>query len=115
MVSRAELDQVGSLTTLLRASPDPFWSRLRLLLLERGVVPERVALAECFPDDNSFEFGIVVGPDASVFQFGFDYLGKDVADGVLSEWEDLTGRFQATPYRVSVEAALKFLENASAS
>jgi hypothetical protein len=106
---RAQHDQVRELTTLLRSSSDPFWSRLRDLLRDRGVAPEHAALAECFPDDTSFEFGIVVAQDGSVFQFGFDYLKKPVESGILSEWEDLTGRFRSTSHHASIETALGFL------
>jgi hypothetical protein len=102
------------LTTLLRSNADPFWSRLRDLLRERGVAPEHAALAECFPDDTSFEFGIVVSQKGSVFQFGFDYLNKPIEDGTLSEWEDLTARLQSTPHRSSIEAALEWLKETTA-
>ena len=109
-MSRVAHDQVRELTTLLRSSGDPFWRRLRDLLIERGVSPPRAVLAECFPDDNSFEFGIVVKEDGSVFQFGFEYLKRPQAEGVFSEWEELTSRFRATPHRDSIEAALNLVK-----
>ena len=109
-MSHVAHDQVRELTSLLRSKDGPFWSRLRDLLSQRGVQPQRAVLAECFPDDNSFEFGIVVKEDGSVFQFGFEYFKKEISDGILSEWEELTGRFQATPHRKSIEAALKLVQ-----
>jgi len=108
-MSRVAHDQVRQLTALLRSSSDPFWRRLRDLLSERGVSPPGAVLAVCFPDDNSFEFGIVVAEDRSVFQFGFEYLKRPRSEGVLSEWEDLTSRFRATPHSDSIEAALKLV------
>ena len=108
-MTRAEQAQIRQLTALLRTSSDPFWSRLRDLLRDRGVDPDNAVLAECFPDDTAFEFGIVVSPGGSVFQFGFGYLNKSIADGVLTEWEDLTARFQATPHRSSIDEALQLL------
>jgi hypothetical protein len=54
------LDQVRKLTSLLRSGDEPFSARLRNLLRERGCPWREGALAECFPDDDSFEFGVVV-------------------------------------------------------
>ena len=112
--NHAQLDQIRELTALLRTSRDHFWSTLRALLRDRGVAPEDAALAECFPDDTSFEFGVVVSQEGSVFQFGFDYLKHPVENGILSEWEDLTARFRSTPHRASIETALEFLRQPSA-
>jgi len=112
-MNRALHDQVLELTALLRSNDDPFWARLRALLRDRGVAPESAALAECFPDDSSFEFGVVVSKEGSVFQFGFEYLRKPIQEGILSEWEELTTRFQSTPHRDSIETALAFLETAA--
>ncbi len=109
-MSRLARDRVQELTTLLRSSNDAFWSRLRDLLSQRGVGPTRAVLAVCFNDDTSFEFGIVVADDGSVFQFGFDYLNKEIPEGVFSEWEELTNRFRSTPHRESVEAALELVK-----
>jgi hypothetical protein len=108
-MSRVAHDQVRELTALLRSSQDPLWSRLRDLLSERGVEPGGAVLAECFPDDTSFEFGVVVTAAGSVFQFGFDYLNKQIAEGIFSEWEDLTSRFRSTPHSASIEEALKVI------
>jgi hypothetical protein len=116
-----ELDQVRKLTSLLRSGDEPFWSRLRSLLRERGVSPDEAALAECFPDGDSFEFGVVVATDRTdlfgvvvavdrtVFQFGLSYLDGKIEDGTFSEWVDLTARFRSTPYRASIDAAVEFL------
>ena len=109
-MSRVAHDQVRELTSLLRLKEGPFWSRLRDLLSQRDIHPQRAVFAECFPDDNSFEFGIIVKEDGSVFQFGFEYFKKAISDGTFSEWEDLTGRFQETPHRKSIEAALQLVK-----
>jgi hypothetical protein len=110
-MTRAEHDQIRQLTTLLRTSEDPLWSRLRDLFRARAVNPERAVLATCFPDDTSFEFGIVVSPGGSVFQFGFDYLNKPVAEGVFTEWEDLTTRFHSTAHQSSIDEALHLVDD----
>lgn len=110
----AEHDQIRQLTALLHSSGDPFWSRLRDLLRSRGVDPAHAVLAECYPDDNSFEFGIVISAGGSVFQFGFDYLHKPISDGVFTEWEDLTTSFRSTPHHSSIGEALRLVGAESA-
>ena len=97
------------MTRPLRDDREPFWTRLRALFREKDVEPTTSVLAECFPDDNSFEFGVVVTADGGVFQFGFDYLHRSIAEGTLSEWVDLTERHASTPYRATVAEALRLL------
>jgi hypothetical protein len=99
-------EQILELTRLLRDGVDPFWIRLRSLLNEKGVAPSTSILADCFPDDTSFEFGVIVTFEGRVFQFGFDYLHRSVEDGTLSEWVELTDRHSATPYHAEVAEAL---------
>ncbi len=96
-------------TSLMRTSGDPLWVRLRELLLKKGLDPQTTLLADFFSDDASFEFGLLVVPDCRCIQFGFDYLHKSVAEGVISEWEDLTDRYQATPYDQQFTVALKMI------
>jgi hypothetical protein len=100
-------------TELLRNSPDPMWRRTRELLEERGVAPATSILATSFPDDTSFEFGVVVTSDRRVFQFGFDYLHTPVERGVFTEWVDLTDRHAASPYRDDVATALDVLSGSA--
>jgi hypothetical protein len=102
-------DYVLRCTELLRTSPEPMWVRLRQLLQERGVSPSTSVLATSFPDDPSFEFGVVVTSDRRVYQFGLDYLHKTVEQGVLTEWVDLTERHSSSPYSDDVAAALDLL------
>jgi hypothetical protein len=86
------------------------WARLRELLEERGVSPGTSVLATSFPDDTSFEFGVVVTSDRRVYQFGLDYLHKPVAQGVFAEWVDLTERHAGSPYHDDVATAFAVLE-----
>ena len=103
-------DRVAWMTTMLRTSDDPFYSTLRKLLIVRGIDVDQAALAEHFPDDTCFEFGILVTSDRRAFQFGFDYLHKDVKDAELTEWNDIT---TGSTYDDDVEAGLKYLDGAS--
>lgn len=96
-------------TDLLRNDAGPFWRRLREVLAERGVDPRRSVLATSFPDDNSFEFGIVVTADGEAYEFGFDYLDADVSAGTIVEWTRITDRWRDRPHRTEVEAAFSLL------
>lgn len=93
-------------TRLLQESDEPLWVRLRDLIREKGINPQQVILAYSYPEDLHFEFGVVVTPEARVFQYGFDYLHQSISDGVFSEWEELTDRYETSPYRNQVAAAL---------
>ncbi len=107
-----KLEQIAELTNLLRGSEELLWTRLRTLLREKGLDPARTILVECFPDDPQFEFGIVVTEAGKVFQFGFDYLHRQVKDGWFSEWEDLTARFRGTPHQESITVGLDMVRHA---
>lgn len=104
---RDKTAQIEYLTALLRMDEDPFWNRIRQLLCERGIGVETVLLADCFPDDAQFEFGLVVGAGGRVFQFGIDYLEKRVEEGTFTEWHELTERWQSTPSRGQISSALE--------
>src|SRR5687767_4732350 len=103
------MDNVAGLTDELRSSALPIFVRLRELLRARGIEPSVSALAELFTDDGSLEFGIVVTPDGRVFQFDYDYLGRDIGAGELSTFRDLTSTWQASPYDKQVKAARIYL------
>jgi hypothetical protein len=100
---------IVDLTELLRTSADPMWARLRQLLLEHGIAVETAILATSFPDDTSFEFGVVVTSDRRVYQFGLDYLHKPVEQGDFTEWVELTERHASSPYSEEVATALDLL------
>jgi hypothetical protein len=85
-------------------------ARMRALLEERWVSASTSALATSFPDDTSFEFGIVVTSDRRIYQFGLDYLHKAVDQGVFTEWIDLTEHHASSPYRDEVCAAFAVVE-----
>ena len=106
----ATQSQIEILTNLLRTSPDPIWARHRELLVERGIDPSTSILAQSFPDDAAFEFGILVTHDRHVIQFGLDYLHKSVGEGRFTEWEDITDCYRDTPYSEYASAAIALLE-----
>lgn len=99
-------DEIRELTAELRADPAPMLRRLRALLAEKEVDPAAAWLAQFFPDDTQFQFGVLVAGDGRVYQFGYDYLHRDEAEGDLNEWKELTQGWRCTPYASRIEAAL---------
>src|SRR5213083_1777666 len=104
-----EHDRVRLRTGLLRSSADAICARVRQLLEERGVPPHQSLLAQSFPDDAQFEFGVVVARDRRVFRFGFDYLHRSPGEGTFTEWEELTHVWSTSPWAKEVSAALEML------
>ena len=88
----SDAEDIVALTRELRESQKPLWSRLRELLIERGLEPKKVALVAFFPDDIQYEYGVVVTADRRIYQFGFDYLHVGVAQGTFREWREFTGQ-----------------------
>jgi len=102
-------NDIQTFTSLFRTDTDPFWIRLREVVRERGVDPSTSLLVDSVEDDINFEFGIIVTQDRRVIQFGFRYTDS-VADGKLAEWQDLTERWAASPYRSEVSVGLSLIE-----
>ncbi len=86
---------------------------MRELVRKKNIDPQSSILVESFPDDENFEFGIVVDKNGKVFEFSFDYLGKPIAQGELSEWKNITDWWESTPYREGVSIALTMIETCS--
>jgi len=78
-------------------------------LEERGVPPHQSLLAQSFPDDTQFEFGIVVAPDRRVFHFGYDYLHRSPGEGTFTEWAEFTRAWSKSPWANEISAALEML------
>ncbi len=102
-------DYVKQLTNLLRMDKGPMWERMRVLFRGKGLDPATLVLADSFEDDDQFEFGLIVTPSGEVFQYGYDYRGKDISDGFFREWQNLTDRYKNTPYHEQIKIALKLV------
>jgi hypothetical protein len=83
-----DIENIAARTEALRSSPEPMWSRIRDLLQERGIEPTTSALVQFFPDDASFQYGVLATADGRVFEFGFDYLHSSERAGIFAEWRD---------------------------
>lgn len=101
-------------TQLLRTSEDQPYKRLRQLLPAQGVNVSRDVLADLFPDDGDQEFGIVVSAERRVFTFVLHYgqgdLTAQAANAIIGEWNDISDRWEASPYTASVREAMRILE-----
>lgn len=106
MPKRKEIEKI---TKELRSSREDLWIRIRQLLLGKGLNPKSTVLAYSYPEDYQFEFGIIVTEDESIFQYGFDFLHKNVLFGTFKEWIDITDKYEKTSFCESIETALKVL------
>lgn len=104
------IKNMQKLTTILRESHDALVRGIRARLKEKGVEPSNLIVAEWFPDDDQFEYGIVVDASGKVFQFGYNYFNKTEDNGEFSEWHELTSKWSDIPLHESIEIALKNYE-----
>ena len=74
-----DTEGVETATNFLHNDSGPLACRLRTLLEEGNRSRSPPFWQPAFQTIRSFEFGIVVASDKRVFQFGFDYLHRDVA------------------------------------
>ena len=109
MVTR---EQIEEMTEALRAGRDPMLARIKELLAAKGVEVDRAVLADMFPDDTCFEFGLLVTSDGDVLQFGYDYNSRAESDGSFSEWNNITDTWGSSPYDSQISLALSFLNRA---
>jgi hypothetical protein len=100
---------VVALTDQLRTSGDAVWTAVRRELARRGIDPQHTLVATAFPDDDRFEFGIVVTEDGHVFQYGYSYLHSTEDAGEFTEWVNETDRWQSRPNSADVSAAFEVL------
>jgi hypothetical protein len=105
----ADRENIRVLTGLLRSSDDPQFVRMRQLLWERGISPDTIAVADLFPDDTQFDFGLLVTRDGQAYQVGFDYLHKRIEEGIFTEWVDLTDTYAGSIYCDKITVALAML------
>ncbi len=104
------IKSIQELTTILRKSEDSLVKGIRACLMKMGVEPSSVIVAEWFPDDVDFEYGIIVDSNKKIFQFGYDYHKNNEGDGEFSEWHDITSSWKDIPLNQRVEIVLKNYE-----
>ncbi|SRR5258706_16295689 len=102
-----DIEDIVTRTEALRSNPKPMWSRIRELLRERGIEPTMSALLEFFPDDTSFQYGVLATADGRLFQFGFDYLHRTEAEGTFTEWRDCSASPPVICSDADIEAAFR--------
>jgi len=107
MKERAIKETITQQTEILRNSKESMVIGIRRCLEEKNINTKKIIVAEWFPDDASFEFGIVVTDNDEVYQFGYNYIGKLDGEGSFSEWENITHTWKNEPLSKSIEIALK--------
>lgn len=104
-------------TDLLRQSDEQPYRRLRELLVEHGVDPQRDVLADLFEDDVDQEFGVLVTTTRRVLTFvvhdgRHGDLKKRASQATVHDWADITDWWQSSPYRDNVADAMLILDEA---
>ncbi len=99
--------QVEKLTEALRHSTEALWAKIRALLKEKGVDPEKTIVACAYPEDYQYEFGIIICEDRKIFQYGFDTLRRSIQKGYFKEWNDITETYPNSQHRKIIEIALR--------
>jgi hypothetical protein len=102
---RLDRQQIAELTGMLRYDPD--WSDLKKMLVRKGLDPAQSLLAVFGEDEYGHEFGVVVTPDAKVYE----YLRRTAtrsSKGRLLQWHDRTGNRETVKERgTAVSQAVK--------
>jgi hypothetical protein len=99
---------------LLRTSDEQPYRKLRELLPAMGWMSKQTSLADLFPDDVAQEFGVIVTDKARVFTFVHYYssqgdLKAQAANAVIGDWNEITDRWQVSPYEPNVSDAFRML------
>lgn len=93
-------------TEFLRTTDNPVYRRIRELLVEHGIDPQAVLVANIMREDTSVESGYLVTDDQHVYEFELDWRGRPAETGVLSVWRDLTDTYRTRAFREPIAVAL---------
>jgi hypothetical protein len=102
--------EIEEITNVLQKNPDELWERIRFLLKEKGVDPGSIIVACSYLEDLCFEYGIIVSEDGKVYQYGFDFLNKNISEGTFKEWEDITDTYHKLHHSKEIEIALQMVK-----
>ncbi|HFQ81400.1 MAG TPA: hypothetical protein ENK33_08525 [Desulfobacterales bacterium] len=100
-----EQEIIIELTECVRNAEKSFAIGIRRCLEEKGVAVEKAIIADLFPDDYCFDFGLVVTEGDDVYQFGYAYPPNKEQIGKFTEWNKLTGNWRNTPYAEQIKTA----------
>jgi hypothetical protein len=120
---------IGLGTEWLRRSEEPFPTRLRTLLQQKGIEPNTAKLVRWTRDGEALFSGIVANHDRRVYEFTFDYsyvatfwehflsldVGKegDVAKAEFCDWQDITETYETSAWAMLIAAALESIPESS--
>ena len=93
-------------TEFLRTTDNPVYRRIRTLLVECGIDPQAILVANIMREDASVESGFLVTDDKRVYEFEFDWRGRPTESGVLAVWRDLTDTYHTRAFREPIAVAL---------
>lgn len=82
------ISELKELQTVLNT---PTWKGVAKELVRKGLNPEKILIAEVFPEDSCQEYWAVVSHDKGIYEFYYDWLeSKDRESGKIIEWKDVT-------------------------
>ena len=100
----------SEITETIRNSNNAFALGIRRCLEGKGIELSTSIIADLFPDDYCFDFGLVVTNKNEVFQFGYSYPPNQEEKGEITEWNNLTEKWKNTPYAEQIKAAHMLLQ-----
>ncbi|HEY7061914.1 MAG TPA: hypothetical protein VII06_10560 [Chloroflexota bacterium] len=68
-------------------------------------------LAAFFDDDGGHYRLYLVAPDRSVWGCTYEFLGRDVGDGIICEWDNLTDDPEYESFHEEVNGAIAMLNS----
>jgi hypothetical protein len=93
-------------TNWFRNTNDPMYCKIKKLLIGTGIDISTSVLVQIFPDDSSFEYGIIITKNKEIYEFGYDYRYKTNDAGELTEWNNLTNTYKTHNWREDIECGL---------
>lgn len=87
-LDRLDRQEIEELTGLLRFDPD--WADLRDVLSRQGLDPAHILLAAFCEDEYGHEYGVVVTPEAKVYEYARRTASRR-SKGRILQWHDRTG------------------------
>ncbi len=97
---RARLrEEAQGMTRDLRKSNAGLWTRIRSLVVERGVDVGKSWLVQFHTEDTDNWLGILVTAQSRVFLFQYDWFDTTEDAGRFKEWRELTGLTSDIEYK----------------
>lgn len=105
-------------TDLLRTSDYDLWSRLRVLLKDQGIDPDRTVVVALLQEGPDHEDGQVISEDHGVYRFTLhcDQAAEHGArSAYLSGWTDITNSWRVVSLATRIANAFAWMSSPTKS